>query len=69
MPNAEKPDIHLPQPSWWPIVLALGVLLIALGVVFAWIIGLLGVLVLLGAIIGWTLENRAVPVHTEASNE
>lgn len=69
MPNAEKPDVHLPQPSWWPIVLALGVLLIALGVVFTWIIGLLGVAVLLGAIIGWTLENRTTPVHQELADE
>ncbi|MEJ2711139.1 MAG: cytochrome c oxidase subunit 4 [Anaerolineales bacterium] len=69
MPNTEKPDVHLPQPSWWPIVLALGVLLIALGVVFTWIASLLGVAVLLGAIIGWTLENRIKPVHEEAANE
>jgi cytochrome c oxidase subunit 1 len=69
MSNANKPAVHLPQPSWWPIVLALGVLLIALGVVFTWIIGLLGVVVLLGAIVGWTLENRATPVHEEAANE
>jgi cytochrome c oxidase subunit 1 len=69
MATDENPDIHLPQPSWWPIVLALGVLLIALGIVFTWFISLLGVGVMLGAIVGWTLENRAVPAHAEVSDE
>jgi len=69
MATDENPNVHLPQPSWWPIVLALGILLIALGIVFTWIISLLGVAVLLGAIVGWTLENRVTPAHAEATDE
>ena len=55
----EPPEIHLPSPSFWPIVLAFGLALIAVGVVSTFIVSLLGVVVLLVAIAGWTLENRA----------
>ena len=55
----EKPEIHLPAPSFWPIVLAFGMALIAIGVVSTIIVSIVGVVVLLVAIAGWTLENRA----------
>jgi len=55
----EKPEIHLPAPSFWPIVLAFGMALIAIGVVSTVIVSIVGVVVLLVAIAGWTLENRA----------
>jgi len=55
----EQPEIHLPSPSYWPIVLAFGLALIAVGVVSTIIVSIVGVVVLLVAIAGWTLENRA----------
>jgi len=55
----EHPEIHLPAPSFWPIVLAFGMVLIAGGVVSTIIVSIVGVVVLLVAIAGWTLENRA----------
>lgn len=55
----EKPEIHLPSPSLWPIVLAFGMALIAVGVVSSIFVSIVGVVVLLVAIAGWTLENRA----------
>jgi len=55
----EKPEIHLPASSFWPIVLAFGMALIAIGVVSTVIVSIVGVVVLLVAIAGWTLENRA----------
>ncbi|MCB0102138.1 MAG: cytochrome c oxidase subunit 4 [Anaerolineales bacterium] len=55
----EHPDIHLPSPSFWPITLALGLTLIAIGVVSSFIVSIVGVIVLLIAIAGWTMENRA----------
>jgi cytochrome c oxidase subunit 1 len=56
---SEKPEIHLPSPSFWPIVLAFGMALIAAGVVSTIVVSIVGVIVLLVAIAGWTLENRA----------
>ena len=55
----EKPDIHLPLPSYWPIVLAFGLTLISSGVIWGFYISIVGVIVLLVSIAGWTLENRA----------
>lgn len=61
----EHPEIHMPEPSFWPIVLAIGLLLIASGVVSSVITSLVGVAVLLTAIAGWALENRAEGSHDE----
>lgn len=55
----EQPEIHLPSPSYWPIALAFGMALIAIGVVSTIILSIVGVVVMLVAIAGWTLENRA----------
>lgn len=55
----EHPDIHLPPPSYWPIALALGLALIAISVVSNFIVSIVGIIVILAAIAGWTLENRA----------
>lgn len=54
----EQPEIHLPSPSYWPIVLAFGLALIAIGVVSTIFASIVGVVVILVAIAGWTLENR-----------
>jgi uncharacterized membrane protein len=63
------PHIHLPPPSFWPIVLAFGVTLIAIGIIFGLVISVLGVIVLLVAIAGWTQENRKLAGAEEAHHE
>jgi hypothetical protein len=55
----EHPDIHIPPPSFWPILLAGGLVLIAIGVVSSFIFSILGIIVLLIAVGGWAMENRA----------
>ena len=55
----DQPEIHLPSPSFWPIVLAFGMALIASGVIWSIFISIAGVVVLLVSIAGWALENRA----------
>ncbi len=69
MRNPDKPAVHLPPPSFWPIVLAAGVLLIAVGVVSTSIISIIGVVVVLAAIVGWTWENRSLDMDHEAHHE
>ncbi len=63
------PGIHVPAPSYWPIVLAAGVLLMAVGVIFSLIISGVGIVVMLAAIVGWTGQNRAVEPHGEGRHE
>jgi hypothetical protein len=69
MQNPEKPSIHLPPPSFWPIVLAAGVLLMAVGMVSTSIISVIGIVVVLAAIVGWTWENRSLGMDEEAHHD
>lgn len=62
MTSEQKPtsdEIHLPDPSYQPILLAFGILLIAAGVLFSPIISGIGIAIMLVAIAGWAQENRA----------
>jgi cytochrome c oxidase subunit I len=52
-------DIHVPPPSFWPIALAGGLVLIAIGVISSFTASIVGIIVLLVAIGGWAMENRA----------
>jgi hypothetical protein len=53
--------------SYWPILLAFSLLVIAVGVIYSLIISLVGVAGLLACIAGWTLENR--PPEEEDDHE
>jgi cytochrome c oxidase subunit 1 len=57
--HSDDVHIHLPPPSFWPIVLAGGLVLIAIGVVSSFTTSIVGIIVLLIAIGGWAMENRA----------
>ncbi|HBY96884.1 MAG: cytochrome c oxidase subunit 4 [Ardenticatenaceae bacterium] len=52
----EHPPVHLPHPSYWPLVLGIAITLIAIGFLTHWIVVLIGVLATIGSIIGWALE-------------
>ncbi len=58
MENQEQ-EIEMPAPSYWPIVMAFGLLLIAAGIIYSLIISAVGIIILLVALVGWTLENRS----------
>ena len=58
-PEQTHNEMEIPAPSFWPFVLAFGLLLMAAGVIFSLIISVVGVVVLLVSLVGWTLENRA----------
>ena len=53
--RADK-HIHLPSPSYWPIILALGLPLIAYGLIFARLLAVFGAVVVLLAMFGWSME-------------
>ncbi len=52
----EHAEPHMPKPSYWPLVAAAGIPLIGYGLMFQWILGGLGVVVLLVGIYGWAME-------------
>jgi hypothetical protein len=53
-----KEDLNTPLYSYWPLVLALSVVLIAIGIVWTVVISVLGLLLLFASVIGWVWENR-----------
>jgi cytochrome c oxidase subunit 1 len=51
--------IHLPGPSYFPLVAALGFPLIGYGIMFHWWMAFVGAAVLLAGVFGWALEPSA----------
>jgi cytochrome c oxidase subunit 1 len=60
--SAEKPEkerhdhIHIPPPSYWPIVLALGILIFFYGWFVHPIVNIAGVLIVLASVFAWVYE-------------
>ena len=60
----EPHNIHMPSPSYWPFVLALGLPIMGYGFVFKWWWLLaIGVLVTLSGINAWTIEPATEEHH------
>ncbi len=53
--NAD-PNIHLPSPSYWPIVLAFGLPVMGFGVIYNIVLIPVGAAIVLMAMFGWSLE-------------
>ncbi len=48
--------IHMPSPSYWPVVLAVGLVIVAYGVIYSVLLAVVGALITLGASFAWALE-------------
>src|SRR5690606_18388276 len=55
------PHIHLPSPSYWPIVLAFSLPIIAFGVIYHPILIAVGAVIALLALFGWGMEPHTAP--------
>lgn len=67
----EKHSIHLPQPTPWPFIMALGVMLIVASPVLDIGVGLLGLLLTVMGVVGWfrdVLPHEKIE-HIEATAE
>jgi cytochrome c oxidase subunit 1 len=53
---AADSHIHLPSPSYWPIVLAFAFPIIAYGVIYNLLLSVVGAAIIILAIFGWVLE-------------
>jgi len=58
--NADK-HIHMPSPSYWPIVLAFGLPVITFGLIYSHLISVVGGVIVLFAAFGWALESSTAP--------
>jgi cytochrome c oxidase subunit I len=63
-------SIHMPSPSYWPLVMALGLPVMGYGVVYhAWVVVGIGALMLVGSVVAWTLEAPAEEHHDDGHGE
>lgn len=53
--KADK-HIHLPSPSYWPIILAIGLPIMAYGIIYTRLLAVFGGVIILLAMFGWALE-------------
>jgi hypothetical protein len=51
-------EVHLPEPSYLPALVALGLTIALLGVVISWILCGIGVVIALVAIVRWIRQTR-----------
>ena len=60
--DGEGKHIHMPSPSYWPLVASLALPVISYGLIYrAWAVSILGGLLLFGAIYAWALEPQTAP--------
>jgi hypothetical protein len=50
--------VHLPGPSYLPVIVAFGVTLIVAGVVIQWVVSVAGAIITVIAVVRWIRETR-----------
>jgi cytochrome c oxidase subunit 1 len=69
-PTAHELHIHMPSPSYYPLLVAIGLPIIAYGLMYkAWYIAVIGGFITLASIYGWALEPATEPEEPEAVDE
>jgi cytochrome c oxidase subunit 1 len=64
--RSDGKHIHLPSPSYWPIVTAFGLPIVAYGLIFSLWLCIPGAIIVVGGIYGWVLEP---PDDPDAAHE
>ncbi len=59
--NDSNENEYVALYSFWPILLAAGIILIPIGLVSLWEISALGIVLTLTSILGWAWETRSEP--------
>ena len=70
--NLRRDDVHLPSPSYFPMVASFGLPIMAYGMIYrTYAVVVVGALFLIGAIYAWGLEPSSAPheAHEEAGDE
>ena len=70
-PLPEGAHVHMPSPSYYPLVAAFGLPIIAYGQIYrVWIVSIIGLLLLLGGLYAWAFEPSVDPeVELEEQEE
>jgi cytochrome c oxidase subunit 1 len=68
--EGHEPHIHMPTPSYYPLLASLGLPVICYGLMYkAWPVSLIGGLLTLGSLYGWALEPATEPEEPEDVTE
>ena len=51
-------EVHLPDPSYMPVLLAFGVTIVVVGVVLTWVMVAIGLIIALVALARWIRQTR-----------
>ena len=51
-------EVHLPDPSYLPAVLAFGVSIAVIGVIMSWVVVAIGAIIFLVALVRWIRQTR-----------
>ena len=66
--HAAAGNIHLPSPSFYPVIVAIGLPIIAYGMVYkAYAVCVFGAIVMLGGLYAWVLEPSTEPTPPDGS--
>lgn len=58
LPEATE-QVHMPEPSYLPVVVALGITLMLVGVVLSWILTIIGAIPFVVGVVKWVRSTRA----------
>ena len=59
--DGSNTNVHLPSPSYWPIILGGGIVLVGYGLIYNLWLAAFGLVLLVGAMYGWILEPADDP--------
>jgi Flp pilus assembly protein TadB len=51
-------EVHLPDPSYLPVLVAVGVWIVLLGITLSWVLAGLGAVIVVVALVRWIREAR-----------
>jgi cytochrome c oxidase subunit I len=57
--------IHLPSQSYWPIVVAFGLPIVGIGLIYNFVISALGGLIVVAGLFGWAMEPSVADPEDE----
>ena len=56
--EAPTEEVHLPEPSYLPVVLAFGLSIAIIGVIMSWVVVAIGAIIFLVALVRWVRQTR-----------
>ncbi len=55
---AASEEVHLPEPTYLPVIVAFGITLAVVGVIFSWFLTGAGVIITLAVTVRWIRDTR-----------